>query len=53
MIDFSADHVSYVLAAYAIVALVLAGVLVRTVLKAKSLKAALHEMNVADTGQRD
>jgi heme exporter protein CcmD len=51
--DWTADHVGYVVAAYAIVVLVLAGVLVRTLLKAKSLKAALREMNLPDTGQKD
>jgi heme exporter protein CcmD len=51
--DWTADHVGYVVAAYAIVALVLAGVLVRTLMKAKSLKAALREMNLPDTGQKD
>jgi heme exporter protein CcmD len=51
--DWNADHVGYVVAAYAIVALVLAGVLVRTLMKAKSLKAALREMNLPDTGQKD
>jgi heme exporter protein CcmD len=51
--DWAADHVSYVVAAYAIVALVLATVLVRTLLKAKSLKAALRELNLPDTGQKE
>jgi heme exporter protein CcmD len=51
--DWSADHVGYVMAAYAIVALVLAGVLLRTLLKAKSLKAALRDLNLADTGEKD
>jgi heme exporter protein CcmD len=51
--DWAADHVSYVVAAYAIVALVLAAVLVRTLLKAKSLKAALRELNLPDTGQKE
>jgi heme exporter protein CcmD len=51
--DWNADHVGYVVAAYAVVAVVLAAVLVRTVMKAKSLKAALREMNLPDTGQRD
>ena len=50
--DWSADNAGYVLAAYAIVVVVLAGVLVRTLLKARSLKAALHKMNLPDTGQR-
>lgn len=51
--DWTADHVSYVVAAYAIVAFVLAVVLVHTLMKAKSLKAALRKMNLADTGQKD
>ncbi len=51
--DWSAEHVGYVVAAYAIVALVLAGVLLRTLLKAKSLKAALRDLNLTDTGQKD
>lgn len=51
--DWTADHVSYVVAAYAIVALVLVAVLLRTVLKARSLKAALRAMKLPDPGQKD
>jgi heme exporter protein CcmD len=51
--DWHADHAGYVVAAYAIVAVVLVGVLGRTLLKAKSLKAALREMNLPDAGQKD
>lgn len=51
--DWTADHVSYVVVAYAVVACVLAGVVARTLWKATSLKAALRDMNLADTGQKD
>lgn len=51
--DWSADHVGYVVAAYVFVAIVLVGIVLRTFMKAKSLKSALQDMNLPDTGQRD
>jgi heme exporter protein CcmD len=51
--DWNANHAGFVLAAYAIVAFVLAAVVLRTLWRAKMLKAALREMKLPDTGQRD
>jgi heme exporter protein CcmD len=51
--DWAANHVDFVLAAYGITALVLAAVVLRTVWKAQALKARLKDMNLPDAGQKD
>jgi heme exporter protein CcmD len=53
IIDWAADHISFVIAAYAIVAAVL-GVTVAWILwRASALKKTLADMNLPDTGQKD
>lgn len=53
MIDWNADHVSFVLVAYGIVTLLLAAIVVATLRRAVTLKKILAGMNLSDPGQRD
>jgi heme exporter protein CcmD len=53
MMNWQADHAGFVLAAYAVVAVVLAAVVLRTLIRAKALKAALKNMNLSDAGQKE
>ena len=53
MIDWTADHISFVIVAYAIVFAVLALVVARTLMRASSLRKTLKAMNLPDTGERD
>ena len=53
MLDWNADHVSFVIAAYAIVFVVLAVVVGATLMRASALKKTLRNMKLADTGQKD
>jgi heme exporter protein CcmD len=51
--QWSADYVGYVLTAYAITAVILAAVVLRTLWRSKSLKAKLSALNLPDAGNRD
>jgi heme exporter protein CcmD len=51
MIDWNAEHINFVIAAYAIAALVLAIVIIQPLLQARALKRQLQAMNLADTGR--
>jgi heme exporter protein CcmD len=51
--DWSADHVGFVFAAYAIVGLVLMGLLLNTLLKARRLQRVLKDMKLSEPGQSD
>jgi heme exporter protein CcmD len=53
MIDWSADHINFVIAAYAITAAVLILAVVAVVQRSRTLKAQLLQMNLTDTGQKD
>jgi heme exporter protein CcmD len=53
MIDWSADHISFVIVAYAIVALVLLVSVITTLRRATTLKQTLAEMKLSDPGQQD
>ena len=53
MIDWSASHINFVIAAYAIVFLVLAVIVVTTFMRAAALKKNLADMKLPDTGQKD
>jgi hypothetical protein len=53
MIDWSANHISFVIVAYAIVGLVLLAVVAATLLRASRLKKVLGQMKLADPGQQD
>ena len=53
MIDFNADHISYVLAAYGITALVLLTLVAMNLRQANSLKRQLKAMKLSDPGQKD
>jgi hypothetical protein len=53
MIDWSADHISFVIVAYVIVALVLFAIVAATWLRASALKKVLAEMKLSDPGQRE
>jgi heme exporter protein CcmD len=53
MIDWTADHIAFVITAYAIVFAVLAAVLVATLMRASSLRKTLKAMNLPDTGEKD
>lgn len=53
MIDWNADHISFVIVAYAIVFLVLAAVVGSTLMCASALKKTLRNMKLADAGQKD
>ncbi len=48
--DWTADHAGFVIAAYAIVAVVLAGVVLRALLRARELKRALLDLKLSDVG---
>jgi heme exporter protein CcmD len=51
--DWTADHAGFVVAAYAIVFVVLAGVVLRSLLKAQELRRALLLMKLPDVGVRE
>lgn len=51
--DWAGDHVEYVVAAYAVVAVVMIGLLVHTLWRAKKLKQTLANMRLSDPGQKD
>jgi heme exporter protein CcmD len=53
MMDVTADHAGFVIAAYAIVFAVLAFVVGKTVVEANTLKQRLKAQNLADPGQKD
>jgi heme exporter protein CcmD len=53
MMDWSAEHIGFVVAAYAITGVVLGGVLVATLKRAKLLKAQLVVLKLSDPGQKD
>jgi heme exporter protein CcmD len=53
MIDFAAEHVGFVVVSYGIVTLVLAGLVLRAVLRARTLKNALSAQGLSDPGQKD
>ncbi len=53
MINWSADHISFVIVAYAIVALVLLVSVATTLRRASTLKQALADMKLTDPGQKD
>jgi heme exporter protein CcmD len=53
MIDWNADHIDFVIVAYAIVFAVLAVVVVATLLRASALKKTLADMKLPDSGQKD
>jgi heme exporter protein CcmD len=52
MIDFSADHIGFVLASYGIVALVLIGLVVAVLNRSRDLKRQLAELNLPEPGAR-
>jgi heme exporter protein CcmD len=52
MMDWSAHHAGYVLAAYAIAVVVLVLVVGSILQQAKRLKRQLKDMNLADPGHR-
>jgi heme exporter protein CcmD len=51
--DWSADHVGFVYAAYVLVGLVLMGLLLNTLLKARRLKQVLKNMKLSEPGQSE
>ena len=51
--DWSADHVGFVAAAYGISSVVLIGVLFWTLQRAKTLKAQLAALKLSDPGQKE
>ena len=51
MVNWSADHISFVIVAYAIVVLVLGTVVAATLLRASALKKTLRDLNMPDSGQ--
>ena len=51
--DWSADHAGFVAAAYAIVAVVLLGVLGQTLWRANVLKKTLKDMKLTDAGSKE
>jgi heme exporter protein D len=53
MINWTADHVEYVLAAYGVAGFVLAALVVRTLRQSAVLKKTLSEMKLTDPGQKD
>jgi heme exporter protein CcmD len=53
MIDWSASHINFVIAAYAIVFIVLAVIVVTTLMRATTLKKTLAAMKLPDTGHKD
>lgn len=53
MIDWNADHISFVIVAYAIVFIVLAFIVAATLLRGASLRKTLTDMKLPDTGQKD
>jgi heme exporter protein CcmD len=53
MIDWNADHIGFVIAAYAIVAVVLLVVVATTLRGASRLKKTLAAMKLSDSGQKD
>jgi heme exporter protein CcmD len=53
MIDWSASHISFVIAAYAIVVVVLAVVVGATLRRAAALKKTLADLKLSDTQAAD
>jgi phosphatidylglycerophosphatase A len=53
MMDWTADHVGFVVAAYLVVALLLLGVLLRGLWRARILKRTLASMKLADPGETE
>lgn len=51
--DWNADHVGFVAAAYGISAVVLLGVLVWTLQRARTLRAKLAALKLSDPGQKE
>jgi hypothetical protein len=51
--DLNADHVGFVFAAYAIVAVTLLSVLLHTVWRGMVLKKTLLDMKLSDPGQKE
>jgi heme exporter protein CcmD len=51
--DWSADHVDFVIAAYAIVAVVLVGLLLQILFNAKRLKQQLKHLKLGEPGTGD
>jgi heme exporter protein CcmD len=51
--DWSADYIGFVAAAYGISGIVLLGVLVWTLRRAKVLKAQLTALKLSDPGQKE
>lgn len=53
MMDWSADHVGSVIAAYAVVGVVLLGLLMNTLFKARRLKQQLKDLKLPEPGASD
>ncbi len=51
--DWSADHVGFVIAAYAISGAVLLGLLLNTLFKARRLKQQLKDLKLSEPGAGD
>jgi heme exporter protein CcmD len=51
--NWQADHVGFVLLSYGIAALVLGGVVVATLLRARSLRRELAAMKLSDPGTKE
>jgi heme exporter protein CcmD len=53
MIDWTAAHIGFVVAAYAIVVIILTAVVGTTLWRAAALKKTLADMKLADAGATD
>jgi hypothetical protein len=53
MIDWTAEHVGFVLGAYTCVAVVLGGIAIRTLLHSRALKQDLAALKIADVGKKE
>ena len=53
MLDLTSDYIVYVLTAYGIAAVVLLGLVINTLRRARSLKRQLQEMKLSDPGQKE
>jgi heme exporter protein CcmD len=53
MMDWTADHVGFVAAAYIVVAVLLVGVLLRSLWRARTLKQTLARMKLSDPGETE
>jgi heme exporter protein CcmD len=51
--DWSSEHAGFVIAAYAIVAVVLIGLVMQGLSRARTLKKTLADMKLSDPGQTD